>query len=156
MSNLNDLNNFLNEEIEEVPDFEFNDMEDDLFNDEGNIADEQQEEDDLFDDDTNQPVVTKNNISDVASFFEAVNNTIASIISGFTGLDESRYKPAKTQNQILAKTFVKAFPEMKVSPKFALIVVVIVTYGPILGKAANDIKEFKENETSSNVHNIRN
>lgn len=156
MSNLKDLNSFLNQDIEDIPDIDTDSFDDDLFDDDGNIEDATEEKDDLFDDeDTNPPVISKSSVFDVASFFSAVNDTLASIIAGFTGMDESRYKPSKTQNDMLAKTFVKAFPEIKVSPKFALIIVVIVTYGPIVGKAVKDSKEIQENETSPNVNNIR-
>jgi len=157
MSQLNDINDFLNQDLEDMPDENDFDLEndDDLFDEDGDLDDDGDEsvDDDLFE----KPKINKAQHSEIAVFLDGLNEMFASTLSGFTGMDPKRYKPQKEQTKSIAKAFVNTFPEMELSPKFMFFALVLIVYGPITGKFAHDIKTLKkiDNETGSNVHSFR-
>lgn len=159
MSSLDDINKFLNDDLEDMPDQDEaqNDDDDDLFDEDGDIdADDDidTDDDDLF----AKPKIDKAAHVEIAVLLEGLNDMMANTLSGFTGMDSKRYKPSPVQTKSVAKAFVNAFPEIELGPKFMLFALVAIAYVPITSKFAKDIritKELTKNETGTNVHNIR-
>ncbi len=87
----------------------------------------------------------------VLTYVDSFSFMMADLFSSFTGQNPERYLPAELQRKQLAGAIIKAFPRAEMSPGWALVFAIIMTYGPVSLKAFNDFKQ-KRNESKSINH----